>query len=359
MQPERCLNIAVCGLGAFGRHHLRVYRELQEQGSALRIAAVIETDAVQAFVHTSSSFQASPTPTIYSSIDECLAAVQSGALHLDAASVCVPTSSHHAVASALLSHGVDVLVEKPIAATLVEADALIRLAQEHHGILQVGHLERFNPAVVAMQARVANPMFFEAHRLSLFTPRSLDVDVVLDLMIHDLDVVLSMAASKVRHLHAVGLPIVSATADIASVRIEFESGCVANFTASRVSTERIRKLRLFQPHQYISVDYARRDLIVIAVDPAARTPFQAMQPLSPPDATTPLPPGLTLEKPAVVPGEPLRLELEAFLRGVRSRSAPVVTGQQGRDALQLALDIYDVMAHRERAGLARYDLPHS
>ena len=284
-------------------------------------------------------------------MEHCLAAVAAGNLHLDAASVCVPTSAHASVATALLAAGVDVLVEKPIAATLQQADALIRLAAESGRILQVGHLERFNPAVLAMRSRVTRPMFFEAHRLSLFSPRSLDVDVVLDLMIHDLDVVLSLVGSPVRDLHAVGLPIVSATADIASVRLEFESGCVANFTASRVSTERVRKLRLFQPHQYISVDYARQDLIVIAVDPTASPALLA----GAVERAGPLPPGLTLEKPSVTPGEPLRLEIESFLESVRTRSTPAVRGQEGRDALALALEIYAAMeAHQKRVGLEHY-----
>ena len=189
---------------------------------------------------------------------------------LDAASVAVPTVHHHAVARQLLAAGVDCLVEKPLAATLAEADELIGLAEKHGRILQVGHLERFNPAVLAIEPKLTRPMFFEAHRLSVFTPRSLDVDVVLDLMIHDLDIVLTFARSPVREVRAVGLPVLSPKVDIANVRVEFESGCVANFTASRVSTERVRKLRFFEPRQYVSIDYARRDVLVIGIDPGSR-----------------------------------------------------------------------------------------
>ncbi len=351
MHSEPLSNVVVCGVGAFGKNHLRVYRELQSQGAPIAVAAVIDSNPEQVAPLVAATAPGTP---IFSSLGEYLSSARP-AIH--AASVCVPTSAHTSIASTLLQAGIDVLVEKPIAASLPEADTLIELAHRHGRILQVGHLERFNPAVKAMQERVRNPMFFEAHRLSLFAPRSLDVDVVLDLMIHDLDIVLSMVNSPVRELHAVGLPIVSATADIASVRVEFESGCVANFTASRVSTERVRKLRLFQPHQYISVDYARQDLLVIAVDPAVpifpadAENFAALQ------ADSRLPPGLTLSKPTIVPGEPLRREIESFLNSVRNRTAPAVTGEQARDALALALDIFNAMAaHRERAGINRYQL---
>ena len=328
-------------------------------------------------------------------------------MHLDAATVAVPTVHHRAVASELLEAGIDLLVEKPLAATLAEADDLIRIAGLKKRILQPGHLERFNPAVLAIQAQLKRPMFFEAHRLSVFTPRSLDVDVVLDLMIHDLDIVLTFANSLVREVRAVGLPILSPKVDIANVRVEFESGCVANFTASRVSTERVRKLRFFEPRQYVSIDYARRDVLVIRVDPAggrsspadllvalpaqvkALLPpgiaegvasgkidltkvdpaliaqFAAMAKIDPavltkltaPDSPYP---GLSFDKPNVTPGEPLRLEIESFLASVRSRKQPAVTAHQGREALALALEIQSSMAaHAERAGLQDFFSPGS
>jgi predicted dehydrogenase len=202
---------------------------------------------------------------VYATVDELLKAD----LKLDAAIVAVPTVKHHEVAAALLDAGLDLLVEKPLAASLREADDLIALAERRGKILHPGHLERFNPAVLAVETNLKRPMFFEAHRLSVFTPRALDVDVVLDLMIHDLDIVLTFAKSAVREVRAVGLPILSPKVDIANVRVEFESGCVANFTASRVSTERVRKLRFFEPRQYVSIDYARRDVLVIRIDPLA------------------------------------------------------------------------------------------
>ena len=187
-----------------------------------------------------------------------------------AASVAAPTVHHLEVARALMEAGVDVLIEKPLAASLAEANELVHLAETHKRIAQAGHLERFNPAVRATIPLLTQPMFFEVHRLSVFTPRSLDVDVVLDLMIHDLDIVLSFANSPVKEVRAVGLPILSGKVDIANVRLEFESGCVANFTASRVSTERVRKLRFFQPAQYVSVDYGRQEVLVFTVGADAR-----------------------------------------------------------------------------------------
>jgi predicted dehydrogenase len=202
-------------------------------------------------------------------------------------------------------------------------------------------------------------MFFEAHRLSIFTPRSLDVDVVLDLMIHDLDVVLSLTNSAVREVRAVGLPVLSPKVDIANVRVEFESGCVANFTASRVSTEQVRKLRLFQPHEYLSLDFARQELLTIKVDPALLAQLTAggVFHSSAPGAAHGSHPsrGLSLEKLDPTNAEPLRLELEDFLSSVRNRTQPRVTGEAGRAALALALEInQQIASHAQRAGLTRY-----
>jgi predicted dehydrogenase len=331
------LRVAVAGAGAFGRNHLRVYHELP----GVTLAAVIEPDADRA-----EQVAKSYGVPAFASVEAALAAD----LALDAASVAVPTVYHHAVASQLLESGIDCLVEKPIAATLAEADDLLALAERHGRILQPGHLERFNPAVLAVEAALRRPMFFEAHRLSVFTPRSLDVDVVLDLMIHDLDIVLTFASSPVREVRAVGLPILSPKVDIANVRVEFESGCVANFTASRVSTERVRKLRFFEPRQYVSIDYARRDVLVIAVAEGFSLE-QAMAAGAAEGFQDGLP-GLSFSKPAVTPGEPLRLEIESFLEAVRSRKAPRVTARQGREALAVALEIQRTMAaHADRAGL--------
>jgi len=256
-----------------------------------------------------------------------------------------------------------VLVEKPLAVSLAEADELIAVAEKYGRVLQVGHLERFNPAVMAVRERLTRPMFFEAHRMSVFTARSLDVDVVLDLMIHDLDIVMKLVGEPVREVRAVGLPVLSRKVDIANVRLEFENGCVANFTASRVSTERVRKMRFFQPHQYLSLDFARQDLLLIDVSAAAaaarsvgmttREYAEAMSEITATAAAQGHPTaGMALSKVPVEAGEPLRLEIAAFLDAVRGHTQPVVTVEDGRAALGLALEINaSIAAHARRTGL--------
>jgi len=314
----------VVGVGSFGRNHARVYKELEAEGAAL--AAVVDANLERA-----QAVAAEYGGRAFSSVSAMLEACP----HLAAASVAVPTLAHLATARELMERGVDVLVEKPLAFSLDEADAMIACARQHGRVAQAGHLERFNPAVRATWPLLTRPMFFEIHRLSVFTPRSLDVDVVLDLMIHDLDIVLKMAASPVRELRAVGLPVLTGKVDIASVRLEFESGCVANFTASRISTERVRKLRFFQPAQYVSIDYSRRDVFTLTVKPTAA----GMPEIAP-------------YKPEVPPEEPLRAELRSFLQAVRQRSTPEVTLEDGRAALALAIEIQRQMAeHQRRAGL--------
>ncbi len=330
MSSGKTLSVAVFGAGTFGRNHLRIYRQLEQSGAGVRLAAIVDTDP-----GTARKLREEEGLTVFSSPEECLQACREGRLHLDAVSICVPTSAHYSVASQALAHGLDVLLEKPIAVTLAEADALVEQALASRQILQVGLLERFNPAVTAAQSLVNGPMFFEAHRLSVFHRRALDVDVVLDLMIHDLDIVLSLVRSPVEQLHAVGLRILSSQVDIANVRLEFASGCVANFTASRVSTETVRKLRFFQPHQYLSIDYARQDLLIINVAPGDNGNA-----------------ALAVTKPVVQGGEPLLLEINAFLDAVRTRTPPRVTAQQAREALALALEINQaIQAHATRAGL--------
>ncbi len=340
MSVSQPLRVAVVGAGAFGRNHLRVYRELEQAGQAVELAGVVDRDPATLAVAT----EKFGVPG-FETIESYLAATSN---KLDAASICVPTVHHATAAAPLLAAGVDLLVEKPLAANLADADRILELARVHGRIVQAGHLERFNPAVTAARSQLHQPMFFEAHRLSVFTPRSLDVDVVLDLMIHDLDIVLSLVASPVREVRAVGLPVLSRKVDIANVRLEFENGCVANFTASRVSTERVRKLRFFQPHQYLSLDFARQDLLMIDVTAAAgMDPAQlAQQAGQHPSA------GLSLKKVPVEQGEPLRLEIESFLNAVRTRTTPVVSAEDGRRALALALEINEtIAAHAARAGL--------
>jgi predicted dehydrogenase len=324
------LRVAVIGTGAFGRNHLRVYRELEQSHPELvQLAGFVEIDAERREA-LAAQFQVPAFATLDALLD---------AQKVDAASVCVPTLHHAAVAEKLLRAGIDILIEKPFAATLDEGNQILALAQQHNRIVAVGHLERFNPAVTATLAALNNPMFFEAHRLSIFTPRSLDVDVVLDLMIHDLDIVLALAQSPVIEIRAVGIAILSRKTDIANVRLEFESGAIANFTASRVSTEQVRKLRLFQPHQYLSLDFARQELLTISVDPTA---LAGSHPTA----------GLGLAKSDIPKAEPLRLELEDFLIAVRDRTQPRVPAAAGLAALSLALEISAaIAAHAQKTGL--------
>jgi predicted dehydrogenase len=332
----------VVGAGAFGRNHLRVYRELEQAGEPVELAGVVDRDPAVA-ADAAAKFGVAGFETI----EACLAAVGS----LDAASICVPTVHHASAAQPLLAAGLDLLIEKPLAASLADADRILEMSRRHGRIVQAGHLERFNPAVTAARQHLHQPMFFESHRLSVFTPRSLDVDVVLDLMIHDLDIVLSLVASPVREVRAVGLPVLSNKVDIANVRLEFENGCVANFTASRVSTERVRKLRFFQPHQYLSLDFARQDLLMIDVTAAAGMDPAQLAALAEMVSQHPSA-GLSLKKISVQQGEPLRLEIASFLEAVRTRATPVVSGEDGRAALALALEINRaIAAHAERTGL--------
>lgn len=324
------------GVGVFGRNHARVYKELEQQGEAVRLLGVVDPD-----VNRADAVAREFGCKAFGSVEQLLTTHS----EVQAASVAAPTMHHLAVARDLMKAGVDVLIEKPLAATLAEAEELVGLAGTHKRIAQVGHLERFNPAVRATLPILTRPMFFEVHRLSVFTPRSLDVDVVLDLMIHDLDIVLAFAKSTVKEVRAVGLPILSGKVDIANVRLELESGCIANFTASRVSTERVRKLRFFQPRQYVSLDYGRQEVLVFTVGE---------------DGTRGLPsvnPQIGVAKPPVASEEPLHVELKSFLHAVAERSAPVVPLEDGRRALALALEILaairDYSKKIDLAGMAR------
>jgi len=326
----------VVGVGVFGRNHARVYKELEQQGEAVRLVGVVDpdlnrADAVAREFGCRSFGSVSQMLTTHSEIQ--------------AASVAAPTAQHLVTARELMEEGVDVLIEKPVAASLAEADELLAVAATHKRIAQVGHLERFNPAVRATTPLLTRPMFFEVHRLSVFTPRSLDVDVVLDLMIHDLDIVLAFAKSPVKEVRAVGLPILSGKVDIANVRLEFESGCVANLTASRVSTERVRKLRFFQPRQYISLDYGRQEVLVFTVgqNDAGQGDFGQDKAWQSAAGTPSVNPQIVVSKPPVASEEPLHAELKSFLRAVQTRSTPAVPLEDGHRALALALDIVDAI----------------
>jgi predicted dehydrogenase len=291
-------------VGSFGRNHLRVV----DQSEKAELAGILELDAARAGVAASNH-----NCRTFASVEEL-------AGNADAAIVATPTISHSAVGCLLMEMGLDVLVEKPLANTVAAARALVETAARRGRILQAGHLERFNPAVIALGKALGAPLFFEIHRLSEFSPRCLDVDVVLDLMIHDIDIVLSLTGQIPEEIRAAGIRILSDKVDIANVRLQFPSGCVANLTASRVSTERVRKLRLFQPHEYISLDYGRQEAVRFRVKPPLAIDF------------APLP---------TVKDEPLRLELESFFESVATRRPPLVTGEQGLAALEVAQAILD------------------
>jgi len=327
----------VVGVGVFGRNHARVYKELERQGEGVRLLGVVDPD-----VNRADAVAREFGCKAFGSVLQMLTTHS----EVQAASVAVPTVQHTAVARDLMKAGVDVLIEKPLAATLAEADELVALAAAHKRIAQAGHLERFNPAVRATLPLLTQPMFFEVHRLSVFTPRSLDVDVVLDLMIHDLDIVLAFARSPVREVRAVGLPILSGKVDIANVRLELESGCIANLTASRVSTERVRKLRFFQPRQYVSLDYGRQEVLVFTVGQNGEVP-----------GTPSVNPQIGVTKPPVASEEPLHAELKSFLHAVRERSMPVVPLEDGRRALALAFEIVSAIRKHDKrldvAGIAK------
>jgi predicted dehydrogenase len=298
------IRVAVIGAGVFGRHHLRVL----SQSLNATLVGVVDADPERAAMAAAEH--------------NCLTFATLGELedNVDAAVVAVPTSLHAEVGCELLESGIDVLVEKPIAADLAAARRLLDTAAEHERILQVGHLERFNPAVAALKKITSVPLFFEIHRLSLFSPRSLDVDVVLDLMIHDLDIVLDLAGGMPEEIRAAGISILSDKVDIANVRLSFPGGCIANLTASRVSTERVRKLRLFQPHQYISLDYQKQEAVAFTVSGNQQIGFQPL---------------------AITKEEPLRLEVESFLEAVANRGRPLVPGEDGLRALEVARAILD------------------
>ena len=304
------IRIAVIGVGSLGQHHARVCAGLP--GTTL--AGVFDTDRDRA-----EEVAARHGCRTFEHLRDLLPEV-------DAVTLAVPTVDHHRVARVLLDAGKDVLVEKPISTTLAEAEDLIRVARERRLILQVGHIERFNPATETLRANAVRPRFIEVHRLGSFSPRSLDIDVVLDLMIHDLDIVLSLDGSEAVQVDAVGVPVLTPRVDIANARIRFASGLIANLTASRVSAERVRKFRVFSPRTYISVDFAAREAQVHRLSDGANGPE------------------IQSERTAAPDDEPLRRQLAAFVTAVRDRSEPLVSGTDGLRALALAHEILARMA---------------
>ncbi len=308
------IRTAVVGVGYLGRFHAEKYAGMQD----VDLIGVADTDIPQG-----RRIAAQFGTRFFRDHQELIGMV-------DAVSIVVPTQHHYEVSRDFLNAGVDLLIEKPITANLNEAENLISLADEKGCIIQVGHLERFNPAVRALDGLIHNPRFIESHRLSVFKDRGTDVSVVLDLMIHDIDIILNFVRSAVRTIHAAGISVVSSHVDIANARLEFANGCVANVTASRISAKNERKIRLFQKEAYISVDFANRGITIVRPD------------LNNANGVIP---GMALEQHAFNQGDALDAELRAFVGSVRQRSLPEVTGQMGRDALRIALDIMDQIQH--------------
>jgi predicted dehydrogenase len=308
------LKVGVVGVGYLGQHHTRVYRELH----GVELCGVSDTDPERG-----RNVAEEYGTTYYPEYRDLLQSI-------DAVSVAVPTYAHRQVAGDALAMGVHTLVEKPIAKTVTEADELVRLAREKSVVLQVGHIERFNPAIIAINDLVSEPLFIETHRLAPFNPRGTDVPVVLDLMVHDLDIVLHFVQCPVLNIDAVGVPILTPAEDIANARLEFENGCIANLTASRVSREKQRKIRLFQKDSYISVDCLER-----TVECYWHTRDENGSPQ------------IERRDPEVLQDDPLELELKSFIDSIINDSRPSVTGEDGRNALDIAHQIMDRIDFRK------------
>ncbi|MDD2236779.1 MAG: Gfo/Idh/MocA family oxidoreductase [Kiritimatiellae bacterium] len=312
MTINRKIKVGVAGVGALGQHHARIYTELEQAD----MVGVYDVDPAAAQVVADRHGL-----RVFQSLEEFSKAVE-------VASVVVPTDRHREVAGYLLERGIHLLVEKPIAATTQEAEELVALAQKENCILQVGHVERFNPVMQFLEEQSGVPKFIEAHRLASYpppregrSPRGTEVSVVLDLMIHDLEAILHLVRSPVKEIRAVGVPVLSTTEDIANVRLAFENGCVANITASRISPERMRKIRLFYEDAYVSLDYQNQAGEMYRKTAAGIEPCE-----------------VPIEK-----GEPLALELGAFVEAVRRHNEPVVSGEHAAEALKLAVAVIGVI----------------
>jgi len=305
MKPIR---VGVVGVGHLGKYHAEKYA-LMKDVELVGVADVIHDRAQE--VATQYGAQA------FKDYRDLLGKV-------NAASIVVPTDLHFQVSLDFLQANVDLLIEKPITETLEQANQLIQTADSKDLLIQVGHLERFNPAIVALSDIIDHPLFIESDRLSSFTQRGTEVNVVLDLMIHDIDIILSLVQSKIQQIHAVGVPVVTPEVDIANARLIFENGCVANVTASRISMKSMRKIRFFQKDTYISVDYADHDITIVRKD----------------NKGTSLPvPGMSMDRMTFDKADSLKAEIESFIASVQTRRRPLASGVDGRKALKVAIDI--------------------
>lgn len=320
------IKTATIGVGSLGRHHARNHATLAGEGKCEFIAVCDSNETTARSI--AEEYKTEWTLDWRSLIGR-----------VDAVSLSTPTESHAEIGCALLEAGVHVLVEKPIARTLEEADMMIEAAQKSGATLMVGQLERYNPAMVALRPHVKSPLYFEIHRIGQFTARSLDIDVVLDVMIHDLDIVQWLVGEgvEVTGVHAVGIPVLTKMVDAANARIEFANGAVANITASRIGTEKIRKMRFFQPHDFVAVDYL--------------TNYVALSGLTQPQGGSPFP-GINHRRLEINQVEPLRAEIEDFLKAVTNKTPAPISGEDGRRALELAIRTLErIQEHTEQAGV--------
>ncbi len=305
------IRVGVIGVGYLGKYHAQKYAGMDN----IDFVGVVDTAKSQA--ETVARQVGTKAYTSHLDLMD----------RVDAVSIAVPTPAHYTVSRDFLENNVDVLIEKPMTTSLEEADKLLEMAESRGLIIQVGHLEEFNPAVVALREFVKKPMFIESHRLSIYKDRCTDVSVVLDLMIHDIDIILNLVKSEIKEIRAAGAPVTSGQVDIANARIEFENGCVANVTASRISTRNERKIRLFQRDGYLSVDFAKREITVINQN-GHKDPSDLI-------------PGMEIKQLCFTEGDALENEIRSFVTAVSSRKVPEVTGQMGRDALKVALCIME------------------
>ena len=310
------LQVAVIGSGYLGRFHAQKYANHPE----VELVAVVDTN------HTRAAELASETGA------HPLSDYRDVYTQVQAASVVVPTPLHYSVAKDLLEHDIHVLLEKPMTTTVEEGNQLIALAHKHNLVLQVGHLERFNPAYLAVEKTVKDPLFIESHRLNSFQARGTEVDVILDIMIHDIDIILNLVDDEVKRIHAVGIPVISSMIDIANARLEFENGCVVNVTASRISDKSMRKIRIFQHDAYISIDFSAQEASVYRkIEEEGKLPY------------------ITSEKLGINPKDSLEEEIKSFLEAITHKKKPLVPGEAGLRALKVALEI----AHQLRIDTQR------
>jgi predicted dehydrogenase len=309
-QAKSKLKVGVVGVGYLGKFHAEKYA----RHPGVELIGVADTDYAQA-----DRIAGQLGTRAYYGHHELIGKV-------DAVSIAVPTEAHYSISRDFIDNQVDILIEKPITTTIAQADELIRAADKNGCIIQVGHLERFNPAVVALQGVVHSPLFIESHRLSMFKERGLDVSVVLDLMIHDIDLILNFVRSGVQTIRAAGVPVITGTVDIANARLEFENGCIANVTASRISMKNERKIRLFQKDAYVSVNFANREITIVRQDGPKNQGII---------------PGMTIDQRSFSQADALDDEIQSFINAVIERKKPEVTGRMGRDALSIALSIME------------------